>query len=55
MKKRLKIKLLRYCISRRRDNYTAPSNPKISKTVMPDERLSYNDFHQHINEQLKIT
>ena len=27
--------------------------PKVQSTVRPDEKLSYNEIHQHINKQLK--
>ena len=26
--------------------------PKVQSTVRPDEKLSYNEIHQHINKQL---
>ena len=33
--------------------WTNEYTPKIQSTVTPDETLSYNEIHQHINKQLK--
>jgi len=27
--------------------------PKVQSTVRPDEKLTYNEIHNHINKQLK--
>lgn len=51
--KRLKIWLRRKGLLCRKYEYRAPKKPRISHTVQPDERLSYNDTFKNIHEQLK--
>ena len=33
--------------------WTNEYTPKVQKTVLPEEKLSYNEIHEHINKQLK--
>jgi len=32
--------------------WTNEYTPKVQSTVRPDEKLTYNEIHQHINKQL---
>lgn len=51
--KNFKIWLRRNGLLCRKYEYKAPSKPRISHTIQPDERLSYNETFQNINNQLK--
>lgn len=51
--KKLKIWLRSKGLLCRRYEYKVPTKPRVSHTVQPDERLSYNDTFKHINKQLK--
>ena len=33
--------------------WTSEYTPRVQKTVLPEEKLSYNEIHEHINKQLK--
>jgi len=33
--------------------WTNEYTPRVQKTVLPEEKLSYNEIHEHINKQLK--
>ena len=35
--------------------WTNKYTPRVQKTVLPEEKLSYNEIHEHINKQLKKT